>query len=81
MDPRVRAAIDMKVLDWLDLDEDELVALKDNRIINPDTVPEEDEYKPFEPHTMTNPVTGETVLATSQEQHIVLANQGYIHVE
>jgi len=81
VDARVRAAIDMKVLDWLDLDEDELTALRDPRIINPDTVPEEDEYQVFEPHTMTNPVTGETVIATTQEQHVILANQGYIHVD
>jgi hypothetical protein len=78
-DPRVKAAIDMKILDWLDLDEDELATLRDNRIIKPDTVPEEDDFYVFEPHVMVNPVTGEEVLAETQEQHIVLANQGYYH--
>jgi hypothetical protein len=69
----------MKILDWLDLDEEELAAIRDNRIINPDTVPEEDDQYVFEPHIMVNPVTGEEVLATTQEQHIVLANEGYYH--
>lgn len=79
LDPRVKAAIDMKILDWLDLDEDELAALQDPRIITPDTVPEgEDQYQ-FTPHIMVNPITGEEVEAQTQEQHIVLANQGYYH--
>lgn len=80
-DPRVRAAIDVKVLDWLDLDEDELAALQYPNIIKPDSVPEEDDYEPFEPHTMTNPVTGESRVTTSQQEHIELANLGWIHVE
>ena len=78
-DPRVKAAIDMKILDWLDLDEDELKAIVDTRIVNPDTVQEADEYTEFEPHEMTDPVTGETRMITSREDHIVLANQGWIH--
>ena len=78
-DPRVIAAIDAKILDWLDLDEDELKTIADPRILVPDTVQEEDEYKEFEPHEMTDPVTGETRMATTREEHIVLANQGWIH--
>jgi hypothetical protein len=78
-DPRVIAAIDTKILDWLDLDEDELAALNDTRIVNPDTIPERDDGKEFMPHTMINPVTKEEVVATTHEQHIVLANQGYYH--
>lgn len=80
-DPRVRAAIDMKILDWLDLDEDELAAIRDNRIVKPDTVPEEDDYYEFTPHTMKDPVTGEERVAATQEEHIVLANQGWYHKE
>lgn len=80
-DPRVRAAIDMKILDWLDLDEDELAAVGDSRILNPDTIPEEEDQYKFEPHVMVNPVTGEETLTTSQEQHVVLANQGWYHKE
>ena len=78
-DPRVKAAIDMKILDWLDLDEDELVALRDNRILVPDTVPEGDDYYEFAPHEMTNPLTGEVRTVATQEEHIVLANQGWYH--
>ena len=78
-DPRVKAAIDMKILDWLDLDEDELVALGDPRIIKPDTVPEGEDYYVFEPHIMCDPVTGEERLVTTQEEHVVLANQGWYH--
>ena len=40
IDPRVRQAIDMKVLDWLDLDEDELGALADTTIMVPDSITE-----------------------------------------
>ena len=80
-DPRVKAAIDMKILDWLELDEDELAALRDPRIVNLDTVPEEDDKYVFEPHIMKDPITGEERLAETQEQHIVLSNQGWYHVE
>jgi len=78
-DPRVKAAIDMKILDWLDLDEDELAALANPQIISPSTVPEQVEE--FMTHVMTNPVTGEQRTVTRQEEHIVLANQGWIHSE
>lgn len=33
----------------------------------------------FEPHAMTNPRTGETVVATTQEQHLNLGARGYGH--
>lgn len=78
-DARVKAAIDMKILDWLDLDEDELAAIGDARIINPDTVPEYDDGEEYEPHIMINPITKEEVIASTHEQHLVLANQGYYH--
>ena len=81
VDPRVKGAIDMKVLDWLDLDADELATLGDSRIVNPDTVPEGEDYYVFEPHDMVNPVTGEELTVTTQEQHVVLANQGWYHKE
>lgn len=80
-DPRVKAAIDMKILDWLELDEDELTALRDTRIVNLDTVPEEDDKYVFEPHIMVDPITGEQRNVVTQEEHIVLANQGWYHKE
>jgi hypothetical protein len=39
-DPRVKAAIDVSILDWLDLDEDELAALANTTIMTPDTIQE-----------------------------------------
>lgn len=80
-DPRVIAAIDAKILDWLDLDEDELVTIRDPEILNPNTVQEEDEYTEFMPHEMTDPVTGETIMVETREDHIRLANLGWIHKE
>ena len=45
VDPRVRQAIDMKVLDWLDLDEDEILALEQTTVMNPDQIPEPGELE------------------------------------
>lgn len=80
-DPKVLAAIDSKVLDWLDLDEDELSSIANPELLNPNLVQESEDYMEFEPHEMTNPITGETVMTTSRQQHIALANQGWIHKE
>lgn len=78
-DPKVLAAIDSKILDWLDLDEDELASIANPTILNPGLLPEGEEYYEFSPHIMVNPLTGEEVLAETQQQHIELANQGYYH--
>ena len=40
VDPRVKQGIDMKILDWLDLDEDEIAALGMPNVMNPDQLPE-----------------------------------------
>ena len=40
VDPRVKAAIDASILDWLDLDEDEIAAINDPTILNVDQTPE-----------------------------------------
>jgi hypothetical protein len=45
VDPRVKQAIDISILDWLDLDEDELAALKDTTSMNPDQFPETGELE------------------------------------
>ena len=78
-DPRVKKAIDIKILDLLDLDEDELAAINDERILDLDTVSQESTYEMILPHEMTDPITGETRMVATQEEHIVLANQGWIH--
>jgi hypothetical protein len=80
-DPKVRAAIDAQILDWLDLDEDELASIGRVDIINPNTVPEGEEGYQFAPHLMIDPITGEERLITTQEEHIVLANKGWYHKE
>ena len=35
----------------------------------------------FKPHIMTNKETGDTVVANTEEEHINLGNQGYVHVD
>jgi len=40
VDPRVRAAIDAELLDWFDLSEDELAAIEDKALLNPESVDE-----------------------------------------
>jgi hypothetical protein len=35
----------------------------------------------FQPHTMYNPQTGEFVQADTEEEHIRLGNEGFIHLE
>jgi hypothetical protein len=80
-DPKVRAAIDAQILDWLDLDEDELASIGRADIINPNTVPEGEEGYEFAPHIMIDPITGEERLVATQEEHVVLANKGWYHKE
>lgn len=80
-DPKVRAAIDAQILDWLDLDEDELASIGRVDIINPNTIPEEEAGYQFAPHIMVDPITGEERLVSTQEEHIVLANKGWYHKE
>jgi len=78
-DLRVTAAIDSKILDWLDLDEDELAAIRDSGIINPNTVPEGEDYYQFQPHVMVDSISGEERTVTTQAEHVQLANQGWYH--
>jgi hypothetical protein len=33
----------------------------------------------FEPHVMYNPNTGESVVASNEQEHIALADTGYVH--
>ena len=59
-DKRLLKEIDMKLAEWMEVDED----------IDLDV---------FVPHVMTNPTTGETVIARTQDEHLLLSAQGYIH--
>ena len=39
----------------------------------------DEEIDMFEPHTMTDPVTGEQAMVTTQLQHLELTAKGWIH--
>ena len=77
-DARVIAAIDAKILDWLDLDLDELAAIANNTVLVPDAALSESEEELFSVHWMTDPTTGERVQVTTQDQHMALTAQGYL---
>jgi len=75
-DPRVKAAIDMKILDWLDLDEDEVTALANPQLIDLENVPEETvNYKSKE---FIDPVSGEIMMSVSPEQQLALVKAGWV---
>jgi hypothetical protein len=75
-DPRVFELIDYK-----------LVALlgEDPSIMLPNLVSEGTQALPeapaFQPHVMYDPVTGDEKIARTEDEHIALMNQGYIHKE
>jgi len=75
LDPRVRAAIDAKVLDLLELDEDEVTAMANPELVDLESVPEEDEFKET---LMINPLTAEVELVQTPERQLALAKQGWV---
>lgn len=77
-DPIVLRAIDVNILEQLDLDEDEIVAIKNQLILNPDSVPEMEDYMVFEPKNMILPETGDIVLVNSAQEQLKYAELGYI---
>jgi len=81
-DARVKAAIDMKILDWLDLDEDELTALKNQNLIDLNMVPEaEDRTGFYMGKAMIDPVSGIVTIASSPEEQLQMAKDGWIEYE
>jgi len=66
--PEVLALIDQKIMDLLGEDEE----------YEQGEEGEEPAEEEFQPHTMTNPLTGDTVSVTSQQQHEQLLAQGYL---
>jgi len=81
-DPRVKGAIDMKILDWLDLDEDELTALKNPDLIDLGSVPEgEDRMGYYMGKSMIDPVSGIVTIASSPEEELAMAKLGWIEYE
>lgn len=69
-DPRVIKEIDKKLLEWMGIDDDVL-----------ETLEEENIEEPFEVHVMINPETGERITVQTQQQHLDLASQGWLHEE
>lgn len=75
-DPRVRAAIDAKILDWLDLDEDEVTAMMNPALVDLDSVPED--VTNYDGKWMINPETGEQMITATPEQELELAKAGWV---
>jgi hypothetical protein len=73
-DPRVLQWIDHEVLEALDGEADMIIP----EIYNAEEIPA---VKPFEPHYMVNPETGEKVIARTEEEHMAYAELGYVHEE
>lgn len=70
-DPRVLKEIDKKILEWMGEDDDIL-----------ETAAEEAaEQEAFEAHEMINPATGERRMAMTEQEHLDLAAQGWVHQE
>lgn len=73
-DPRVLKLIDHELVEMLGEDPD--LVLPEGEVANPEQLPD----RPvFEPHIMLDPVTGEEVIASSEQEHLDLAAQGYVH--
>lgn len=71
-DPRVLQIIDHELIELLGEEGDMIIP----EIYDPSQLPEK---KPFEPHYMINPATGETFLARTEQEHLDYAALGYVH--
>ena len=85
-DPRVKAAIDMQILDWLDLDEDELTAMMNPALIDLGAVPEEEERSAYAMgfyvgKAFIDPESGIVTIASSPEEELQMAKDGWIEYE
>lgn len=75
-----QAATDPRVFNIIDHELIELLGEEGDMII-PETYSPEDipEKKPFEPHYMIDPETGEKYIARTEQEHLDYAAQGYVH--
>ncbi len=71
-DPRVYAWIDHEILEAIGGEADMIIP----EIYNPESIPAK---KPFEPHYMIDPQTGEKYIARTEQEHMDYAAQGYYH--
>ena len=77
-DPRIKAAIDARVLDILELDEDEVTAMNNPLLVDLESVPEEEDKTNYKPKNMVNTVTAEVRTAQSPEEQLELAKAGWV---
>ena len=80
-DARVLRAIDMEILDWLELDEDEITAMMNANLVDLEAVPEQSDYAIFVPIKMIDPVSGNIINVTTPEQQLQLAKSGYVKMD
>lgn len=78
-DPRILAAIDIKILDWLELDEDEIIAMLHPTVNDMDLLEQEEGY--YKPKMLINPQTLETKQVMSYEEEQALALEGWVEKE
>ena len=71
-DPRVLNIIDHELIELLGEEGDMIIP----EIFDPAQIPEK---KPFEPHYMIDPATGEKYIARTEQEHLDYAALGYIH--
>jgi hypothetical protein len=82
VDPRVKAALDMKILDWLDLSEEEMTALKNPGLIDIGSIPDSEDYNGlYMGKAMIDPVSGIVTIASSPEEELTMAKDGWIEFE
>lgn len=75
-DPRVLRVIDHELVECLGEDPD--VVLPEGEYANVEQLPD---APAFEPHVMINPETGEERIASSEQEHLDLMAQGFVHKE
>jgi len=79
-DPRILQAIDAKILDWLELDEDEITAIANPDLLDLEAVPEQ-EGLIYEPIEMIDPVSGIIIVTENEAQQLQLAKNGWVRNE
>ena len=75
-DPRVLNVIDHELLEALDEDPEAVLGIAKGEYLPAEQI---SAMKPFEPHLMVNPETGDKYYARTMEEHLAYADLGYVH--
>jgi hypothetical protein len=75
-DPRVLNVIDHELLEALDEDPEAVLGVSKGEYLPADQIAP---MKPFEPHLMVNPETGDKYYARTMEEHQQYSEMGYVH--